>query len=199
MTQDSFMFLKYKSSDNQFYVFADDMSARFISCALSLDYDTMCGADKFGNIFLARLPEDISIQVFILFFNFNLINLKKVEDDPTGGKLAAITSHLHGAPHRLESIIQFHNGDIITSLTLSSMQPGGQDIIFYTTLMGSFGALLPFQSRSDVDFFQHLEMYMRQECPPLCGRDHLMYRSYYFPVKDVIDGDLCEQFAAVSY
>ena len=35
----------------------------------------------------------------------------------------------------------------------------------------------------DHDFFQHLEMYMRQEYPSLCGRDHLAYRSYYFPLK----------------
>ncbi|CAK9160086.1 unnamed protein product [Ilex paraguariensis] len=60
--------------------------------------------------------------------------------------------------------------------------------------MGSLGALLAFTSRDDVDFFSHLEMHLRQEHPPLCGRDHMAYRSAYFPVKDVIDGDLCEQF-----
>lgn len=58
--------------------------------------------------------------------------------------------------------------------------------------------MLPFTSREDVDFFLHLEMHLRQEHPPLCGRDHLAYRSAYFPVKDVIDGDLCEQFAQVQ-
>lgn len=57
---------------------------------------------------------------------------------------------------------------------------------------------LPFNSREDVDFFSHIEMHLRQENPPLLGRDHLAYRSYYFPVKDVIDGDLCEQFAQVG-
>ena len=31
---------------------------------------------------------------------------------------------------------------------------------------------------------------MRQEAHSVVGRDHLMYRSYYVPVKDVIDGDL---------
>ncbi|CAD5169210.1 unnamed protein product [Musa acuminata subsp. malaccensis] len=36
-------------------------------------------------------------------------------------------------------------------------------------------------------------MHMRQEHPPLCGGDHMAFRSAYFPVKDVIDGDLCEQ------
>lgn len=35
----------------------------------------------------------------------------------------------------------------------------------------------------DHDFFQHVEMHLRSEHPPLCGRDHLSFRSYYFPVK----------------
>ena len=37
--------------------------------------------------------------------------------------------------------------------------------------------------RDDVDFFTHMEMYMRQEKPTLCGRDHISYRSYYLPAK----------------
>jgi splicing factor 3B subunit 3 len=65
-------------------------------------------------------------------------------------------------------------------------------------VLGGLGAMLPFTSREDVDFFNHLEMHLRQENPPLCGRDHMHYRSYYFPVKDVIDGDLCEQYAVLA-
>ena len=38
---------------------------------------------------------------------------------------------------------------------------------------------------------------MRQENPPIAGRDHLAYRSSYFPVKNVIDGDLLEQFSSL--
>ena len=49
-----------------------------------------------------------------------------------------------------------------------------------------------------MDFFSHLEMHLRQEHPPLSGRDHMSYRSSYFPVKDVIDGDLCEQYTQVK-
>lgn len=59
------------------------------------------------------------------------------------------------------------------------------------------GSLVPFTSREDMDFFSHLEMHLRQEHPPLSGRDHMSYRSSYFPVKDVIDGDLCEQYTQV--
>ena len=33
------------------------------------------------------------------------------------------------------------------------------------------------------------------EAPPLSGRDHLAYRGSYLPVKNVVDADLCEQFA----
>lgn len=40
----------------------------------------------------------------------------------------------------------------------------------------------------DHDFFQHVEMHLRSEHPPLCGRDHLSFRSYYFPVKVGLSG-----------
>jgi splicing factor 3B subunit 3 len=52
----------------------------------------------------------------------------------------------------------------------------------YTTLSGTVGMLVPFTSREDHDFFQNLEMHMRAENPPMAGRDHLAFRSYYFPV-----------------
>ena len=39
---------------------------------------------------------------------------------------------------------------------------------------------------------------MRQENPPLCGRDHMAFRSAYFPVKNVVDGDLCEQYPQIT-
>ena len=52
-----------------------------------------------------------------------------------------------------------------------------------------------YPSLDDILFcLQNLEMHMRAENPPLAGRDHLSYRSYYFPVKNVLDGDLCEQY-----
>ena len=49
--------------------------------------------------------------------------------------------------------------------------------------MGSIGALYPFDNKEDIDFFLHLEMYMRVEHLPLCGRDHMMFRSFYGPCK----------------
>ena len=61
--QESLFYMKYKKAENQLYIYADDSTSRHISCTLQLDYDTVCGADKFGNIFIARLPSEISAQV----------------------------------------------------------------------------------------------------------------------------------------
>jgi len=72
---------------------------------------------------------------------------------------------------------------------------GGRETIVWSGLQGTIGLFVPFVSREDVDFFQTLEQHMRTEDPPLAGRDHLIYRSYYVPVKGVIDGDLCERFS----
>ncbi len=60
--------------------------------------------------------------------------------------------------------------------------------------MGSIGALIPFQSQEDIDFYTHLEMHMRSEYPSLIGRDVVNFRSYYLPVKDTVDGDFCEMY-----
>ncbi|CBI33172.3 unnamed protein product, partial [Vitis vinifera] len=177
--QESFHYCKYRRDENQLYIFADDSVPRWLTASYHIDFDTMAGADKFGNIYFVRLPQDVSDEV---------------EEDPTGGKIKWEQGKLNGAPNKVEEIVQFHVGDVVTCLQKASLIPGGGECIIYGTVMGSLGALLAFTSRDDVDFFSHLEMHMRQEHPPLCGRDHMAYRSAYFPVKDVIDGDLCEQF-----
>jgi CPSF A subunit region len=61
--QESFHYAKYKKAENVLYVYADDVAPRYLTASLPLDYDTMAGADKFGNIFMTRLPAAISSQV----------------------------------------------------------------------------------------------------------------------------------------
>lgn len=177
--QESFHYCKYRRDENQLYIFADDSVPRWLTASYHIDFDTMAGADKFGNVYFVRLPLDLSDEI---------------EEDPTGGKIKWEQGKLNGAPNKVEEIVQFHVGDVVTCLQKASLIPGGGECMIYGTVMGSLGALLAFTSREDVDFFSHLEMHLRQEHPPLCGRDHMAFRSAYFPVKDVIDGDLCEQF-----
>lgn len=64
-------------------------------------------------------------------------------------------------------------------------------VLLYTTIMGGVGALLPFSSKEDLELCQALEMHLRQEAPPLSGKDQLVFRSSYFPLKGVVDGDFC--------
>jgi len=181
--QESVFFCKYKKSDNAIFVFADETTPRWLTSVTMLDYDTYAGADKFGNIFVSRLPAQVSDEV---------------EEDPTGSKFRIDQGLLNGAPHKLEQLVAFHVGETISCLKKAVLSPGGVEVLIYSGLLGSVGAFIPFSSREDVDFFSHLEMHLRQEYPPICGRDHLSYRSYYFPVRDVIDGDYCEQYALLS-
>ena len=56
----------------------------------------------------------------------------------------------------------------------------------------------PLPPLQDVDFFRHLELYLRQEATSLCGRDHVSYRGAFQPVRHVIDGDMCESFTKLK-
>jgi splicing factor 3B subunit 3 len=104
---------------------------------------------------------------------------------------------LSGAPHKLEAPAVFHAGAPARGLCRAALQTGGAEALLFGDVMGGVGALLPFTQREDVDFAQQLEMHLRQDAPPLSGRDHLAYRGAYFAVKDVVDGDLCEQYASI--
>ncbi|PVD21138.1 hypothetical protein C0Q70_19304 [Pomacea canaliculata] len=181
--QDSFHFVRYRRQENQLIVFADDTNPRWVTCSTLLDHNTVAGADKFGNISIIRLPPELSDDV---------------DEDPTGNKALWDRGVLSGASQKVEVISNFHIGELVTSLQKATLIPGGSEALVYTTLSGGVGMLVPFTSHEDHDFFQHLEMYMRSEYPSLCGRDHLAYRSYYFPLKNVIDGDLCEMFNSMD-
>lgn len=171
--RESVHFMKYKKAENRLYVFADDSVPRHITAVCPLDYDTVAAADRFGNFTVLRLPAEMSAAV---------------EEDPTAGNLS---------PNKFQSIANFYVGDTITSIERATMQSHGKEILMYTTINGAVGAVIPLSSKENVDFFQQLEMHMRQEAPSLVGRDHLAYRSSYTPVRSVVDGDLCVMFGGL--
>uniref|UniRef100_A0A7R9UD19 DNA damage-binding protein 1 n=1 Tax=Pinguiococcus pyrenoidosus TaxID=172671 RepID=A0A7R9UD19_9STRA len=177
---ESFFFVKYRRSDNRMIVFADDAQPRLVVTGQVLDDNTVAGADKFGNLFVLRLRKDADDDV----------------DNPSGQRILWDVQAKSGAPNKLECIDHFYVGSIVTGLQLCSLSAGSQPAIVYTTIHGAIGALLPLTSK-DTDFYNYIESNLRQEKPPLCGREHMSYRSYYNPVKDCIDGDLCDQFIAL--
>jgi splicing factor 3B subunit 3 len=190
--QESFHFIKYKRQENQIVVFADDSLPRMVTSQVLLDFDTIAGGmflsfrvqnlccqianpcfpaisagDKFGNVFITRLPSEVSDEA----------------ENPTGNRILWDTGILNGAANKLDQIMHFHVGSVVTGMVRTQLVPGGADALLYSTVTGGLGAMLPFSSREDVDFFSNLEMHMRQENAPLSGRDHLGYRSSFMPVK----------------
>ncbi|WOO84633.1 Pre-mRNA-splicing factor RSE1 [Vanrija pseudolonga] len=183
--QESTFFCVYRSvPTRQLLIFADDGQPRWLTSVVSIDYDTVACADKFGNVFINRLDERIS---------------EKVDDDPTGAGILHEKGFLMGAANKTDMIAHYNVGSIVTSLTKVSVAPGGRDVIVYTTISGAVGALIPFISNDDVEFMSTLEMHIRSLNTSLVGRDHLSYRGYYAPVKAVVDGDLCESFNLLPY
>lgn len=181
--QESVFYVVYKPQENKLIPFVDDTISRWTTTTTLLDYDTTAGGDKFGNLWVVRCPEDVS----------------KESDEPGSGEfLLHEKAYLGGTPNRLA--LQVHNycQDIPTSIQKTSLVPGGQELIFWAGVQGTLGIMVPFLDREDVEFFTNLESHLRAEDAPLTGRDHLMYRGYYAPVKGSIDGDLCERYFLLS-
>ena len=89
-------------------------------------------------------------------------------------------------------------GEVATSVQKVQTSKG-VELIYAATTMGGICSFMPFDTKVELDFFTHLEMFLRIEAQPLSGRDHVMFRSSYAPVKDVIDGDLCEMFTTLDF
>jgi splicing factor 3B subunit 3 len=177
--QESVTYVVYKFQENRLIPFVDDMIARWTTCTTMVDYETVAGGDKFGNLWLLRCPQKAS---------------EEADEDGSGAHLVHERQYLSGAPNRLALMTHFFPQDIPTSIQKTPLVAGGRDVLLWSGLQGTLGILVPFVSREDVDFFQSLEMQLAAQNPPLAGRDHLIYRSYYVPVKGTIDGDLCETY-----
>lgn len=177
--QESITFVVYKFQENKLIPFADDTIARWTTCTTMVDYETVAGGDKFGNLWLLRCPTKAS---------------EEADEEGSGAHLVHERQYLQGAPHRLALMAHNFANDIPTSIQKTNLVAGGRDCLLWSGLQGTIAIMIPFVSREDVDFFQTLEQHLRTEDAPLAGRDHLIYRSYYVPVKGVIDGDLCERY-----
>ncbi|KAL7057635.1 hypothetical protein AAHC03_016375 [Spirometra sp. Aus1] len=182
--QEGVFWVRYRPrSDNQLVIFADDASPRWIIHLAVLDQCTVAVSDKFGNIVLLRLPANANDEI---------------EEDPSGNRSLWDRTALGGSSQKLEVLAHFYVGEVVSCLQKATLIPGGSEGLVYSTLSGGLGILVPFTSRDAYDFFQHLELHLRAESLSLVGRDHLHYRSLYYPCKNVIDGDLCEMFSSLD-
>lgn len=142
-----------------------------------LDSDTVACVDKFENFYINRIPPGSEDDA---------------SDDPGATKFKWEQGNFGGAASKLIKMNQFNLGEVATKVIKAKLSASGKEFILYSTIMGSIGAFIPFETRQDVDFFVHLQMNLSIESPSLCGRDFLSFRSMTDPIKNVIDGDLCE-------
>jgi splicing factor 3B subunit 3 len=181
---EAFHIIKYRKEAKQLVKYCESSSPCYLTSACVMDYNTMAAADKFGNILITRVPMSLNTTAF---------------EDPSGGLLRGKYGEiLQGDVPKLEDVVHYHVGETITSIQKAALVPG-PEILIYTTILGAIGIFIPFLSREKLDFFAHLEMHLRGSNPPLAGRDHMAFRSAYWPVKSCTDGDLCEQFVALDF
>jgi splicing factor 3B subunit 3 len=183
--RESITILRFSHHDLSLQSFADDSVPRACVAGEVLDYDTVAGSDKFGNMFVLRLPSDVGDA--------------DVDDNGGGGdRMLWDQARQAGAPNKLDQLAHYYVGELVTAMHKAALVPGKAEALLFCTVQGSVAAAVPFASKGDLEFFSLLEMHMRAGAAALTtelvAREHLPYRSYFAPVKNVVDGDLCRLF-----
>lgn len=178
----SMQFVRYDTVTNKLILIANDRMPRSITCQELLDMNTIAVGDKFGNISVLRLPHGADARAVDM-----------------SGTRALWDSSRDDATPRLESLCNYYVGEVVTGMTRASLVAGGSESLIYVTVTGRIGALVPFTSRENVEFYSELEACLRKHAPRPTGREPQAYRSYYAPIKHVIDGDLCEMYSKLGF
>jgi splicing factor 3B subunit 3 len=105
---ESVHFVKYHRRDNVLAIFADDTVPRFVTSLAFLDYATVCGGDKFGNVFVLRLPDDTDDTV----------------ETSSGSRMLWDQGLLNGAPKKADCLTQYFLGEAITGMAKCSFITG---------------------------------------------------------------------------
>ena len=178
----SMQFVRYDSTSNRLVLVANDRNPRPITCQELLDLNTVAVGDKFGNIAVLRLPQGADAGAVDI-----------------SGTRALWDSSREDTTPKLDMLCHYHVGEVVTGMTRASLVAGGAECLIYVTVTGRIGALVPFVSRDDIEFFTLLEGCIRTDAPRPTGREPQAYRSYYAPIKHMVDGELCESFTKLSY
>ncbi|CUS21383.1 LAQU0S03e01310g1_1 [Lachancea quebecensis] len=224
------LFLYDKQTD-RFISIADDITKRHVTALEFLDRSTVVGGDRFGNIWILRLPQ---IHERLVSDEFHFF-LSKFHNDGNN----SIARNIMECPFKWDLVNHFYANDIPVSFNIvKNMHSSDKISVLYLGLQGSVGCLLPLATEKEAEFLGKLQdglseadeaFFMDFEAQKaseeseriddwgidyqqgtsskhksprplvegafsLVGRDHTVYRSYYAPVKKIIDGDLCEQF-----
>ena len=179
---DSVHMVIYNEKENQFYEIADDILPRYCTSFEIIDFHTVAISDKFGNFVVLRLPQSAEEE-----FNEDFGNYKMTWE----------MGYLNGAPVKFTEIVSYYFVNVITSIQCASIGFKNKDQILIGDVEGRIGVLIPFDYKNQLDFFRHLEMFLKNPefgKKNVVGRNHVIFRSYYGSAKGIIDGDFCEEF-----
>lgn len=199
--------LFYVPSENAFHLVADEYSTpRLISEALLLDRTTVAGADRQGNVFVSRVPWEAVVGVEGVGFEGGT---EGGQEGPVSRKVFwEICGEEGEAPSKMETMVEFHVGEVVTSMTTTNLGRrggGGRAALLYATISGALGVLSPLRSPREKELLLALETALVKGLggggggkegggldPVLfpTGRDPLTFRSAIRPSKGVIDLDL---------
>ncbi|KAL0245361.1 hypothetical protein GEMRC1_009440 [Eukaryota sp. GEM-RC1] len=181
----SVFYLKYRPESNIFQLFAEDPLPRHITSSCALDQDSIAFGDKFGTFSAVRISAEVTSDV---------------EDDPLAYKgLREDSMHLSTSPNLTESLFNFYIGSPVTSLFSLGNVPGSimaSEVIVCSCFDGSIHVIRPFLSRADAIMIKGVEEFFQNHSESIAplGRNHFSFRSRFFPVKNVVDFDLCRLF-----
>lgn len=178
--------LVYRPDTNAFFAVADDPLPRPVTADCILDYESICGADRFGTVFIDRLPVAASeaLDSERLFASAN------------------------GSNEKLERLVEFFVNDTIVALQrVSWAGEAGREALWYVSVSGAIGCLVPLPTRSSAAAAVELQSTLRAlsfdtdplnkeaaHLTDLLRRSQLAYQSTFVPAKGVVDGDFLEQF-----
>ena len=206
-----FSFLHLSQATRAFSVFSDSALPRFLTAHALLDRDTVAGADKFGNVFVSRLPAALQLMGGGSGSALSSVDVELASMAGRHSKQATAGGYSSIAPqHQLEELAAFHLDSVVTAMVKVNLHPAAASasnaaasastsklspsVLLVATLSGGLHAFLPLASVDEVELLTHLEMHLRHALPSLTARDHLAHRSAFMPVKGVLDGQLIEQF-----
>lgn len=186
---ESVSYLKFEARKNIFTPLCNDVMRRQITSFEPLDNRTVIGGDKFGSIFVSRVPPETAEQL-------------------TDNVLANNQENFLGTSGaRLNTVCEFYVGDIVSSFQKGTFVINGTESVIYTGIEGTVGLLVPVATKNESEFLIKLETILRKHfdvsfedfgsgkiTPSIVGREHMKFRGYYNPVKNVIDGDYVEKF-----
>ena len=215
----SIYILKYNEFNALFYtLIADDFYTRYIHKVKFLDYDTIVGSDKFENFFIYRIPKDQnninydsgrhaiidSMTGFITNSNdsflhgagLKLVLMNEIHLGEIITEFQTIKIKEDFDNNNEEENENSENSENNNNMNNSEDEMDENKIkaILYGTLAGGIGMFIQFNKKEDGLFFAQMELLLREYIDEPTGRNILMAKSQYIPVKNVIDFNLIYEF-----